>query len=293
MAFRGIDLLMTISFVLVARASLTPTAGLARPRGALPVQGWPFGPCTFSSFNPRTIAVRSSAPVLSTASRPSPSELRYAFSVWSNPMVDRVIAKPLIFGRFTHRRLFRITRDDVHRSRYFRFHSGRAPIYSQARIARTSMVGRMPGPVKFGIGQPVRRVEDERFIRGQGGYTGDINLPGETYLCCVRSPHAAARIRDVVVAAASGAPGVLAALTASDYAADGLGSPAVDFLNIEGGAFPFPRGDNAQSARQQRACRPTGEACRRHRCAGRGRNTVGGARRRPNWSRSITSRCQR
>ena len=30
---------------------------------------------------------------------------------------------------------------------------------------------------KFGIGQPVRRVEDQRFITGRGNYVDDIALP--------------------------------------------------------------------------------------------------------------------
>jgi carbon-monoxide dehydrogenase large subunit len=31
--------------------------------------------------------------------------------------------------------------------------------------------------VKFGIGQAVRRVEDRRFLTGQGRYVDDITLP--------------------------------------------------------------------------------------------------------------------
>jgi carbon-monoxide dehydrogenase large subunit len=31
--------------------------------------------------------------------------------------------------------------------------------------------------MKFGIGQPVRRHEDFRLIRGQGRYTDDVVLP--------------------------------------------------------------------------------------------------------------------
>ena len=32
-----------------------------------------------------------------------------------------------------------------------------------------------------GIGAPVRRKEDQRFITGKGQYTDDINRPGQTY----------------------------------------------------------------------------------------------------------------
>ena len=46
----------------------------------------------------------------------------------------------------------------------------------------------MLSPIKFGIGQPVRRVEDDRFIRGEGHYMGEVDLPDQTYLWIVRSP---------------------------------------------------------------------------------------------------------
>ena len=60
-----------------------------------------------------------------------------------------------------------------------------------------------------GIGQPVRRKEDLRLVRGAGRYTADENLPGQTYSVMVRSPHAHARIRAIMVEHAAAAPGVL------------------------------------------------------------------------------------
>ena len=48
-----------------------------------------------------------------------------------------------------------------------------------------------------GIGQPVRRREDLRLVRGNGRYTADENLPGQVYAVMVRSPHAHARIRSI------------------------------------------------------------------------------------------------
>ncbi|HLH88368.1 MAG TPA: xanthine dehydrogenase family protein molybdopterin-binding subunit [Xanthobacteraceae bacterium] len=77
---------------------------------------------------------------------------------------------------------------------------------------------------KFGIGQAVRRVEDQRFLTGHGHYIDDINLPGQAYAALVLSPHAHARIKRVDVAKAKAAPGVLAVLTGADAAADKLGS---------------------------------------------------------------------
>src|SRR5262249_57518227 len=69
---------------------------------------------------------------------------------------------------------------------------------------------------KFGIGQAVRRVEDQRFVTGQGRYVDDINLPGQCYGVAVHSPHAHARIRRVDAAQAKAAPGVLLVLTGAD-----------------------------------------------------------------------------
>jgi carbon-monoxide dehydrogenase large subunit len=69
---------------------------------------------------------------------------------------------------------------------------------------------------KFGIGQPVRRVEDQRFITGQGRYTDDINAPGQAYGYVLRSPTAHARIVSIDATAAKAAPGVLLVITAAD-----------------------------------------------------------------------------
>src|ERR1700761_4675531 len=73
-----------------------------------------------------------------------------------------------------------------------------------------------------GIGQPVRRREDLRLVRGAGRYTADENLPGQVYAVMVRSPHAHARIRAIDTAQAKAVPGVLAVLTGADVAAEGL-----------------------------------------------------------------------
>jgi aerobic carbon-monoxide dehydrogenase large subunit len=76
--------------------------------------------------------------------------------------------------------------------------------------------------VQFGIGQPVRRKEDQRFITGAGRYLDDIALPGEAFANVLRSPHGHAAIRSIDVAAAKAAPGVLAVLTGADAEADGI-----------------------------------------------------------------------
>src|SRR5215813_15184155 len=50
-----------------------------------------------------------------------------------------------------------------------------------------------------GIGKPLRRREDYRFMTGAGNYADDMNLPGQTYAYVVRSPHAYARIAGIDV----------------------------------------------------------------------------------------------
>jgi carbon-monoxide dehydrogenase large subunit len=76
---------------------------------------------------------------------------------------------------------------------------------------------------RFGIGQPVRRVEDQRFLTGRSRYVDDIELPHMLHGAVVMSPHAHARIRSIDVQAAREAPGVELVLTGADAKADGLG----------------------------------------------------------------------
>ncbi len=77
--------------------------------------------------------------------------------------------------------------------------------------------------MEYGIGRPVPRQEDYRFVRGKGQFSDDVDLDGQAYACMVRSPHAHARIREIDTRAASAASGVLAVLTSAEYLADGLG----------------------------------------------------------------------
>ena len=65
---------------------------------------------------------------------------------------------------------------------------------------------------QFGIGQPIRRVEDRRFLTGFGRYLDDIARPHEARAAVLRSPYAHARIRALDTSAAAAMPGVVAAL---------------------------------------------------------------------------------
>src|SRR2546423_4161365 len=76
---------------------------------------------------------------------------------------------------------------------------------------------------KFGVGQPVRRKEDDTLVRGKGKYTDDFNLPGQAYAWIVRSSHAHGIIRGIDTAAAKAMPGVLGVWTGADLAAANYG----------------------------------------------------------------------
>ncbi|SVB88673.1 uncharacterized protein METZ01_LOCUS241527, partial [marine metagenome] len=76
---------------------------------------------------------------------------------------------------------------------------------------------------KFGIGQPVTRVEDTRFTTGHGSYIDDLNLEDQAYAIFVRSPHAHALIKNIDTKDARTLPGVVAVYTVEDLKADNIG----------------------------------------------------------------------
>jgi len=72
------------------------------------------------------------------------------------------------------------------------------------------------------IGRPLRRLEDQRLLTGQGRFTDDVRPEGALHVAFLRSPHAHARIARLDAAAARAAAGVAAVYTGVDAAADGL-----------------------------------------------------------------------
>jgi len=69
------------------------------------------------------------------------------------------------------------------------------------------------------MGQPVRRTEDQRLLRGQGRYADDVAVSPDTLHCAVlRSPHAHARIVDIDVSGVLDVDGVHAVWTYDDLA---------------------------------------------------------------------------
>ena len=66
------------------------------------------------------------------------------------------------------------------------------------------------------IGSPVERLEDLRFLRGQGQYVDDVPSPNALHAVVLRSNVAHGRIRSIDGAAALKRPGVRAVITAAD-----------------------------------------------------------------------------
>jgi aerobic carbon-monoxide dehydrogenase large subunit len=70
------------------------------------------------------------------------------------------------------------------------------------------------------LGKARLRKEDERLITGQTNWTDNIVLPGMLHIAFLRSPYAHARITSVDVSAARSEPGVIAAYSGADFAAE-------------------------------------------------------------------------
>ena len=70
------------------------------------------------------------------------------------------------------------------------------------------------------IGKARRRKEDEHLLTGRTRWTDNITLPGMQHLAILRSPVAHARITGIDTTAARGMPGVVAAFTGADLAAE-------------------------------------------------------------------------
>ena len=70
------------------------------------------------------------------------------------------------------------------------------------------------------LGRARPRKEDARLVTGQTNWTDNIVLPGMLHMAFVRSPMAHARITSVDLSAARALPGVIAAFSGADFAAE-------------------------------------------------------------------------
>ncbi|MGJ4897082.1 MULTISPECIES: xanthine dehydrogenase family protein molybdopterin-binding subunit [unclassified Bradyrhizobium] len=82
----------------------------------------------------------------------------------------------------------------------------------------------LPNNMRFGAGQPLKRLEDQRLLTGKGQFIDDKAEDGALWLYVLRSPHAHARILSIDTAAAREIAGVQAIYTGADLVADDVGT---------------------------------------------------------------------
>jgi len=86
----------------------------------------------------------------------------------------------------------------------------------------------------YAIGQPVKRKEDAKLLRGQGRYTDDVDLPGQAYAFILRSTQAHGRIKSINTEAAKTMKGVLGVYTGADVTPYGTLQSALPFKSKDG-----------------------------------------------------------
>ena len=79
------------------------------------------------------------------------------------------------------------------------------------------------------IGAAVKRVEDPRFIRGQGTYVANMQMDGALHLALVRSEVPHGRIGEIDTSGAANMPGVVGIYTSANLEIPDDG-PDSDFL---------------------------------------------------------------
>src|SRR3954451_16623924 len=100
----------------------------------------------------------------------------------------------------------------------------------------------LPGNMRFGAGQPVKRLADQRLLTGKGQFIDDKPDEGALWLHVLRSPHAHAKIVSIDVKPASEMPEVEAVYTGADLIADNIGTiPTLSvFMRPDGKPMTVP-----------------------------------------------------
>jgi aerobic carbon-monoxide dehydrogenase large subunit len=95
---------------------------------------------------------------------------------------------------------------------------------SQTKNSKDKLMNILPGNLRFGAGQPVKRLEDQRLLTGKGAFIDDRPVDDTLWLYVLRSPHAHARIKSIDTKAAAEMPGVEAIYTGADLIKDDIGT---------------------------------------------------------------------
>jgi aerobic carbon-monoxide dehydrogenase large subunit len=91
-------------------------------------------------------------------------------------------------------------------------------------MSKDQLMNILPGNLRFGAGQPVKRLEDLRLLTGKGQFIDDKPEEGALWLYVLRSPHAHAKIVSIDTKAASEMPAVAAVYTGADLIRDDIGT---------------------------------------------------------------------
>src|SRR3954447_26743708 len=100
----------------------------------------------------------------------------------------------------------------------------------------------LPGNMRFGAGQPVKRLEDQRLLTGKGQFIDDKPEEGVLWLHVLRSPHAHAKIISIDTKAARAMTAVETVFTGADLIADDIGTiPTLSvFMRPDGKPMTVP-----------------------------------------------------
>src|SRR6266852_5473404 len=98
------------------------------------------------------------------------------------------------------------------------------PHPNSSKNAKDKLMNILPANMRFGAGQPVKRLEDHRLLTGKGQFIDDKPEDGALWLYVLRSPHAHAKIILIDTIAATGMPGVEAVFTGADLIRDDIGT---------------------------------------------------------------------
>jgi carbon-monoxide dehydrogenase large subunit len=124
-------------------------------------------------------------------------------------------------------------------------------------LADTSLATSATWAARFGSGQSVRRLEDDKLLVGAGQFTADVSPADQVHLFFLRSPYPHARIASLDSTAALAMPGVLSIVTGADLVAAGV-------KPIQGSAFkridPVPCAAPERRALAHERVRFVGEA---------------------------------
>src|SRR2546423_15716114 len=94
------------------------------------------------------------------------------------------------------------------------------------RRSKDKLMNILPGNLRFGAGQPVKRLEEQRLLTGKGQFIDDKPDDGALWVHVLRSPHAHAKIKSINIKAAAEMSGVEAVYTGGDLIRDDIGALA-------------------------------------------------------------------